>query len=67
MDEKEYDEKKKIYLVGTNEVNGNAKIGKVDEPERLIEAESGEEIAGCLIAKGSIAQDATQHIEQGGG
>lgn len=40
-------------------MNDNADIANVDQPERVIEAKSGQEIARCIIAKRCITEHTT--------
>lgn len=41
-------------------------VGDVEEPEGVVEAEAGEEVAGCEVAEGGVAHAAAQHVEDGG-
>lgn len=56
----------RLYLVGTNEVNGDGNIGDVDQPKGLIKAESGEKVSGSIVAKRSITDAAAKDVEQCG-
>lgn len=51
------------HLVSSNEVDGNAYIGEVDQPERLVEPESGEKVSGSVVSEGGIADATAEGIE----
>jgi hypothetical protein len=46
-------------------VDGDADVADVDEPEGVVEAEAGEEVAGRLVAERRVPQHAAQHVEHG--
>lgn len=48
-------------------MDGNAHVGKVDQPEGLVEAESGKEVTGSVISEGGITEAAAEDVEKGGG
>lgn len=47
------------YLVSSDEMDGNAYVGEVDQPEGLVEAKSGEEVPRSIVAEGGVAETAT--------
>jgi hypothetical protein len=53
-------------LVGADEVNGDADVADVDEPEGVVEAEAREEVPRRLVAERRVAQHAAEHVEHGG-
>lgn len=40
-----------IYLVSPNEMDSDAGVCEVNQPERLVESESGEKVSRCIISK----------------
>lgn len=48
-------------------MDGDAYVGKVDQPEGLVEAESGEEVSGSVVSEGGIAKAAAEDVEECGG
>lgn len=54
------------YLVGADEVDDDADVGDVDEPEGLVEGEAGEDVAGGVVAEGGVAGAAEEEVEDGG-
>nr|GMD84975.1 Os11g0195650 [Ipomoea batatas] len=50
-------------LSGSDEMNGNANVGEVDQPKRLVETEPGKEIPGSIVPKCSVAKAAAHDIE----
>lgn len=44
-------------------MNGDAHVGEVDQPEGLVEAEPGEEVAGSLVSEGGVAGAAAEDVE----
>ncbi|BAT16235.1 Os12g0195183, partial [Oryza sativa Japonica Group] len=52
-----------VHLVGADEVHGDGDVGGVDEPERLEEAESGEEVVRRRVAERRVAHPPAQRVE----
>lgn len=47
------------YLVSSDEMDGDADVGEVDQPEGLVEAETGEEVSGSIVSKRGVAKATT--------
>nr|GMD99521.1 hypothetical protein Iba_chr15eCG4620 [Ipomoea batatas] len=47
------------YLVSSDEMDGDADIGEVDQPEGLVEAETSEEVSGSIVSKRGVAKATT--------
>ena len=50
-------------LVGADEVDDDADVADVDEPEGLVEPEAGEEVPRRAVAERRVPQHAAQHVE----
>ena len=55
------------YLIGSDEMDSDAHVGKVDQPEGLVEAEPSKEVTGSVISEGGVAEAAAEDVEKGGG
>lgn len=54
-----YDQWNVCYLVSSDEMDGDADIGEVDQPKGFVEAETGEEVPGSIVSKRCIAKATT--------
>jgi hypothetical protein len=54
------------HLVRADQVHDDGDVGDVDEPERLEEAEAGEEVVRRLVAERRVPHAPAQHVEDGG-
>lgn len=55
-----------MYLISSDEVDGDADVGDVDKPEGFVETEAGEEVSGSVVAERGVANAAAHDIEHGG-
>lgn len=53
------------HLISANKMKNNACIGQINKPIGLIKSKSTQDIARCVISKGSIPKAPTTHIEEG--
>ena len=52
------------YLVPAQQVEGDARVGEVDEPVGLVEAEAGKEVARRVAPEGGVAEAAAAEVEE---
>ena len=55
------------YLVPAQQVEDDARVGEVDEPVGLVEAEAGEQVARRGVAEGGVPEAAHGEVEECGG
>lgn len=51
------------YLISSNEMDGDAHVGEVDQPEGLVEAKPSKEVAGSVVPEGCIAEAAAEDVK----
>nr|GLL48992.1 Os06g0556101 [Ipomoea trifida] len=59
LDEAEYWLAKNLETENPDEMDGDADVGEVDQPEGLVEAETGEEVSGSIVSKRGVAKATT--------
>ena len=52
------------YLVPAQQVEDDARVGEVDEPVGLVEAEAGKEVARRVAPEGGVAEAAAAEVEE---
>ena len=53
------------HLVGADEVHDDGDVGDVKKPERLVEAEAGEQVVRRGVAERGVPHAPAQHVEDG--
>lgn len=56
--------KDEYYLISSHKMNENTCIGQVDEPVRLIEAKSSQEVSRSGVPKSCITEASTAQVEE---
>ncbi|BAT13040.1 Os11g0195650, partial [Oryza sativa Japonica Group] len=51
------------HLVGADEVHDDGSVGDVEQPERLVEAEPGEQVVRRLVPERRVPHAPAQHVE----